>query len=559
MKISNPKISDADGAKNSVPNYTDIEKEIKALSQSIAALGTQLGNLANTVNGFNTEFVTSSLTALIASIPQLSSTTVFADVFNGKKFAFDTNGTTANMVEVLPGTILFAKNTDTNFLLIKIDSDNFISFSDNEHIDWYEDDNNVLRIENGSQSFKYWYVGQGAQTVESYGNTRHKIIKGVTLEGVINLNLDNIKSFENLNVTDTLDVEHLKATDGQVSGDFQVSGDLYVNGTTHTVEQEQIISQADLIVMRANNSTPMGNHEAAGFIVHDYNGVSNLIVGVARDGTLRIGTGSGTAHDYTNIAYKNTDGKWYSFEIVEDEKVYTLMNPQPVGTLTDWESKSENKPYEEYLAATFTELDLSKLEPLLCRAEENDMTDRALLIWDAVTKKAFTINAPTMSNQVLKAKIGNETETLWKFDDDNGGITFYKLNSEEVEIESGSDTWVADAYYPVYVIHSGLYGFDGSHYYKVDSPDVPGVMVTSAELAAELEVSTHYLVDKVTADVEDISYEWGNSGSGSVLHYANEAAYTAALSIPEGQDGYVANNALVVIDGDKDYMTGEEK
>ena len=86
MKISNPKISDADGAKNSVPNYTDIEKEIKALSQSIAALGTQLGNLTNTVNGFSTEFVTSSLTALIASIPQLSSTTVFADVFNGKKF-----------------------------------------------------------------------------------------------------------------------------------------------------------------------------------------------------------------------------------------------------------------------------------------------------------------------------------------------------------------------------------------------------------------------------------------------------------------------------------------
>ena len=82
---------------------------------------------------------------------------------------------------------------------------------------------------------------------------------------------------------------------------------------------------------------------------------------------------------------------------MEDEKVYTLMNPQPVGTLTDWESKSENKPYEEYLAATFTELDLSKLEPLLCRAEENDMTDRALLIWDAVTKKAFTINAPTQA------------------------------------------------------------------------------------------------------------------------------------------------------------------
>jgi hypothetical protein len=274
---------------------------------------------------------------------------------------------------------------------------------------------------------------------------------------------------------------------------------------------------------------------------------------------LRIGTGSGTAHDYTNIAYKNTDGKWYSFEIVEDEKVYTLMNPQPVGTLTDWESKSENKPYEEYLAATFTELDLSKLEPLLCRAEENDMTDRALLIWDAVTKKAFTINAPTMSNQVLKAKIGNETETLWKFDDDNGGITFYKLNGEEVEIESGSDTWVADAYYTVYVIHSGLYGFDGSHYYKVDSPDVPGVMVTSAELAAELEVSTHYLIDKVTADFEDISYEWGNSGSGSVLHYPNEAAYNEALLIPEGQDGYIANNALVVIDGDKDYLTGDEK
>ena len=177
MKISLPKISNADGAANTVPNYAEIQKEIKTLTESIAALGTRLGTLSDTVDGFSTEFATSALTALIASIPQLNATTVFTDVFNGKKFAFDTNGTTANMVEVLPGTILFAKNTDTNFLLIKIDSDNFISFSDNEHIDWYEDDNNVLRIENGSQSFKYWYVGQGAQTAESYGNTRHKIVK----------------------------------------------------------------------------------------------------------------------------------------------------------------------------------------------------------------------------------------------------------------------------------------------------------------------------------------------------------------------------------------------
>ena len=64
----------------------------------------------------------------------------------------------------------------------------------------------------------------------------------------------------------------------------------------------------------------------------------------------------------------------------------------------------------------------------------------------------------------------------------------------------------------------------------------------------------------LTAVVENnaVSYQWKSGGSGSVSRFATLAAAQTALAIEEGQDGYIPNNGIVIIDELNPYLKGED-
>ena len=52
----------------------------------------------------------------------------------------------------------------------------------------------------------------------------------------------------------------------------------------------------------------------------------------------------------------------------------------------------------------------------------------------------------------------------------------------------------------------------------------------------------------------------GNSGgSGSVSRFSTMAEAEAAIAIAEGQDGYIPDNGIIIIDEENPYITGEER
>ena len=196
-----------------------------------------------------------------------------------------------------------------------------------------------------------------------------------------------------------------------VTGTTRIGGDLYVSGTSHIVDEEHISTTGDLVTLRQNAVTGLLPGQVSGLIINNYkeddqhNPVDMALV-TDETGTLRVGTGSGISTDYTKIAWKEADAKWYSYDDTDPDDIqYTLMSPQPSGTVTDYTGKTEKDPYTLYATATFTVIDKTTLEPILTRDEEANLTDQAILKWDADGTKAKTLPLPTINGQKLVGTI----------------------------------------------------------------------------------------------------------------------------------------------------------
>ena len=263
----------------------------------------------------------------------------------------------------------------------------------------------------------------------------------------------------------------VEATDLVVNGklsvldDVSISGDLYVAGTTHSTDVEDITATSDTITLRANNNTALANGQISGIVINKYNGTDDLALATDNDGTMRVGTGTGTDTSYTKLALKDSDGQYYTYNDLVTPTEYTLLSPQPSGTLTSWTGKTTVQGYTHYATAVFTVIDKTSMIPLLGRDEESNMDDSALLMWDATNVKAKTIAAPTNNNTALVAKIDAQTG--------------------------------------------------------------------------------------------EITYEWGQAGGGTVARFATKALADAAVAIPEGQEGYIPDNSLVIVDEENGYISGE--
>lgn len=195
----------------------------------------------------------------------------------------------------------------------------------------------------------------------------------------------------------TLDV----SGETKLTGNTFISGDLTVSGTVHSIDQEEIVADGDTVTLRANNNLPLATGQVSGIVVNKYNGTDDLAIVTDNEGTVRVGTGKGTDTTYTNIALNHSDGKYYTYE----NDTYTLLDPQPNGSMTSWTGKNVVDGYTHYATAVFTVIEKTSLQPLLTREEENNLTDGAVLVWNAEKTKAIGTIAPTNSMQTLVSKI----------------------------------------------------------------------------------------------------------------------------------------------------------
>ena len=255
----------------------------------------------------------------------------------------------------------------------------------------------------------------------------------------------NTNTTGNTTIGGTLDV----SGETKLTGDTFISGDLTVSGTVHSVEQEEVVADGDTITLRANNNLPLASGQISGIVVNKYNGTDDLTVATGNDGTLRVGTARGTGTEYTNIALKHFDGKYYTFE----GDVYTLLDPQPSGNMTAWTGKEEVQGYTKYATATFTVVDTTTLSPIATRDEEENMNDGGVVVWDGTSTSMKTVPLPTNNAQALVSKWTEDPDTHvitkgyeWKSNVGGGGLAFVGTRAEyEVAklIPEGQDGYIA--------------------------------------------------------------------------------------------------------------------
>ena len=178
-----------------------------------------------------------------------------------------------------------------------------------------------------------------------------------------------------------------------VAGNTTIHGDLYVDGVTHTTTEEQVNTTGNTLTLRQNNNTTLGA-TYAGIIVNKYNGTEDLALVTDSDGTLRVGTGTGSTTSYADIYWDDVTEKWYS-----DSALTTEVSP--VGTLTSWVSLEIIGDVKHYTGAVFTQINFTGLVPLLARDEDTNLDDGAIMKWNGTDLIAETIPNPTANGEVL--------------------------------------------------------------------------------------------------------------------------------------------------------------
>lgn len=178
-----------------------------------------------------------------------------------------------------------------------------------------------------------------------------------------------------------------------VAGNTIIHGDLYVDGVTHTTTEEQVNTTSDTLTLRQNNNTTLGA-TYAGIIVNKYNGTEDLALVSNSDGTLRVGTGTGSTTSYANIYWDDNTSKWYSDSALTIEVT-------PTGTLTSWVSLEIIGDVKHYTGAIFTQINFTGLVPLLARDEAANLNDGAIMKWNGTDLIAETIPNPSANGQVL--------------------------------------------------------------------------------------------------------------------------------------------------------------
>lgn len=208
--------------------------------------------------------------------------------------------------------------------------------------------------------------------------------------------------------------------------DVTISGDLYVNGTEYINDSETAQTTDNYLVLRHNQTTPLGTDEYSGVAVHNYTQGKTATITTDKDGTWRVADNTETDTNYTNISYY--DGVYYTeltrtaatvisgiktaFDEDElDECVYyntsyyhfdgnnwfpvslvdsklTLGSAITDSTIIAALNALTKEDLVYFRTLTITVISPVENQPLLTRAESSDLTSDQALTWDATNQKA---------------------------------------------------------------------------------------------------------------------------------------------------------------------------
>lgn len=339
-------------------------------------------------------------------------------------------------------------------------------------------------------------------TIDSLEVTGNAEIDGA-LEVHNDLSADSITA-EIINVNDDLFVDQ----------NVIIKGDLEVQGTTFSSDVENVQSEGDYIVLRANNPVPLANGDYTGLVFHNYNnsGKDALLV-LDNSGTFRVAT-QGTeavnpvhntwlvdmqyfvenvdfsqatlmSETYPVTSYKEVQTDIKAYKDANDDHFFYDPNVSPIeyydnitysaqngvqlaGNVVTYTPAIDEQSHDVhfYTQISFMEPSATDMEPILTRSESANLTNGAPLVWEASTEKA--INSPASSG-----------EQVWKSS-----------------------------------------------------------------------------IDPVTGN---ITYGWGQSSTGSSFVFATMADYNTAKLIPSGRPGHIPENALIIIKSETNYLIGDEQ
>ncbi len=318
-------------------------------------------------------------------------------------------------------------------------------------------------------------------------------------------------------INDNLNVDGDIRTKGQViaDGDIVTHGDLYVDGAITATEETQIATKGDYLVTRENNGAAMASTDYSGIAVNNYDG-NGAIATITADhtGEWRVSdTSNGTTTTFTDIS--NFANTWY------DALTRTTITG-PDGVLSNISLlELSNVVYNgtagtETVVGYYHKSGSDWFGPI---SVVNGEFDLGSIVLDATD--IATLNALTTSNLVYYNTVDST-------------IIDASQNQPLLTREEKTD-----------LQNNDILSWDATN---AKATNVTRPVLNNTVLTAQ--------IDSLTGAV---SYAWKSGGSGAICCYPSRACANAAILIQEGCDGYVPDNAQIIIEDEVNYVLGENR
>ena len=422
---------------------------------------------------------------------------------------------------------------------------------------------------------------------------------------------------EDLIITGDIEVQE----SAMFRNDVSIAGDLYVDGQEHINDSETVQTTGDYFILRHNNGTPLGVNEKSGIAVFNYATNKTATLTVDKDGTWRIADNTATSTVHTNLYY--FDGHYYNTSFVEQtfiDEIKTAFDEDEIGNCvfynnnsfyhfdgTHWFAVSlvdnhlitdsteitdatliaalellDKKALQYFRRLQITQISEIENEPLLTRDEEANMTDSALLKWNATDTKAETITAPTQNNTYLRAKVNAGADYHWQaitfaatgyaamlYDFPENDDTVFmdlelKQGTKPTPVPSQATTIThnyTDFLYYTETDKVVYYDADADKYYEVffNSDGTCTVDQYQTIIGDPTKLVTCTISSEKIDNVHGTFYDWANGGGTGVSFIGTRAQYEVAKLIPEGADGFIPANSLVIITDEDNNTIGDER
>ena len=192
----------------------------------------------------------------------------------------------------------------------------------------------------------------------------------------------------------------------------------------------------------------------------------------------------------------------------------------------------------------------------MCRDEDTDMSDDAILKWNSTDRVARTIDNPTLDGQILTYKYKPSTSTTVYTD----GTNFYNADGTSTTQPSGTSGTPTSI--GQFVNYNNLWYTKDTDWYLVDdfSDNTNWTVVSDQTTIDALELETVVEISSVVYTTTMIKeYSWELSNSAGVSFIGTRAEYNVAKLIPVGTVGHIPSGSLVILTDETDYLNSEDR